>query len=563
MNRSAKWWLAIAFVLLSGVVAYFVSSEENAWTLIGIFFGTFVSEDLASISAGLLSGSGQLDFVSATAAAFLGIFVGDLIIFGLGYFIGRPILCHRWSRWLVSERAVDRAQRAFEKHGIWIILMTRFIPGTRTATYFSAGSVHAPVLPFVLVFALAALLWTPLLVGISAVIGKQLIEFYEVYEAFALPAILFAGLALYFIFHYGIPLLTWRGRRQLRGKWMRAVRWEFWPVWQVNWAVLLHVVYLGLVRYRRPMLVTAVNPCMPHGGIIGESKGALMQTISPSCEGLLAWEQVKPGTPSERIQAVREIMAEKGLKYPVVLKPDEGQRGLAVEIIPDEPVAHEWLGKTPGTAILQEYAGGKEYGIFYARFPSKPEGRIISITRKEQLSITGNGEDTVEDLIYQHPRAIAMLNLFLARFDKQLDRVPDSGEEIPLGQLGTHALGSLFLDGKDLLTPELSRCVDRIAKAIPGFYFGRFDFKAEGDEALKAGRGLKVLEVNGATSESTHIYDPQYGLFHAWQTLFAQWRLAHEIALENAAAGVPVSSFRDFVRDILAGFRRQRKLTDI
>jgi hypothetical protein len=175
--------------------------------------------------------------------------------------------------------------------------------------------------------------------------------------------------------------------------------------------------------------------------------------------------------------------------------------------------------------------------------------------------VTGNGRDSLEDLIHRHPRAIALLKVFLDRFDDQLDRVPREGEQVPLGQLGTHALGALFRDGRHLLTPELANRVDRIAKACPGFWFGRFDIKAEGDEALKAGRGLKVLELNGVTSEATHIYDPRYGILNAWKTLFSQWRMAYAIARENSAAGAPVSTFREFVRDIYASMRRQRKIT--
>lgn len=540
-------------VLLSGQLRWLA--------LAGILFGTFASEDLACIAAGLLAGSGRLDFPSAVIAAFLGILIADLIIFAMGYYFGRPVLRHRWSRWIISERALDRAQELFARRGVWIILITRFIPGTRTATYFSAGALHAPVIRFVAVFALAAAIWTPLLVGASTLVGQQLFLLYELYEAFALPALLLAGLLLYLLLHYGIPLLTWRGRRRLHGKWLRSTRWEFWPVWQVNWLVLLYALYLGVIRHRRPMLVTAVNPCMPHGGMIGESKGGILANFSPACDALPVWFSIGPGSVEQRMAVLAEGMRAHRLSYPVVLKPDEGQRGLGVKVIAGESAAREWLGRTRAAAIVQEFVAGKEYGVFYVRKPSEPEGRILSITLKDQLTVTGNGHDTLEELIYRHPRAIALLDVFLARFADHLDRVPAMDEAVPLGELGTHALGALFRDGRHLLTPELANRVDRIAKACPGFWFGRFDIKAEGDEALKSGRRLMVLELNGVTSEATHIYDPRYGLLNAWRTLCAQWRLAYEIAAENSRAGAPVSRFGPFARDILAGLRRQRKIS--
>lgn len=526
--------------------------------LVAISVGTLVSEDLACISAGLLAATGRLDYPSATLAAFTGIFVGDTLIYGLGYFFGRPLLRHRWSRFIVSERAVDRAAGQFRRHGVWIILITRFIPGTRSATYFSAGALHAPFGRFVLVFALAAALWTPFLVGLSHLLGNRLLRLYENYEALALPALGLALLLLYLFFHYGIPLFTWRGRRRLRGKWIRSTRWEFWPVWQVNWLVFLHVLYLGIFRYRRPTLFTAVNPCMPHGGVVGESKGALLEALATDGEALPAWRSLPPGTEAERMGQLEAAMEALGLDWPVVLKPDEGQRGLGVAIIRDKAAAQRWLAGSRGTALLQEYVGGLEFGVFHFRYPSDTRGRIFSIARKVQLEVTGTGQDTLETLILKHPRAIAQLDTFLDRFAGELERIPAAGEVLALGELGTHSLGSLFLDGQDLRTPELEKRMDAIAGACPGFFFGRFDLKAPDEDHLRRGEGLKVLEVNGLTSEAAHIYDPRHGLRHAWRVLCRQWQIAFEIAEENAQRGARVTPLGEFIRDTLVSLRRQR-----
>lgn len=541
---------AVALVLLLG-------GSPELQAMAGIALGTLVSEDLACIGAGLLAASGQLGFTEAVLASFAGIFIGDTLIFALGHAFGRPLLRHRWARWFLSERSVDRAQRLFHRHGIWIILATRFIPGTRTATYFSAGALHAPAVRFLLVFGLAAALWTPLLVGLSYLVGSQLLDYYEVYEAFALPGLILAGLLLYLLFHYGLPLLTWRGRRQLKGKWLRATRWEFWPAWQVNWLVLLYALGLGLFRYGRPALCTAVNPSMPHGGFLGESKGAILNGLAGAGDALPPWALLPAGPAEERIDAAFREIERLGLAFPVVLKPDEGQRGLGVKVVRTPEAAREWIRQSTTDAILQGFVAGNEYGVFYVRHPDEDAGRIVSVTLKQQLVVTGNGEDSFETLILKHPRAIALLKTFLTRFADELDRVPEPGEVIPLGELGTHALGSLFLDGQALITPELEAEVDRIAKAYKGFHFGRFDIKAPDDAAFKAGRGLKVLELNGLTSEATHIYDPRHSLLHAWCTLMWQWRTAYAIAEKNRLHGAHVSSVRELVRDLVAAMRRQ------
>jgi len=528
-------------------------------TLVLIALATLVSEDLTCIGAGLLVATGKLDYSSAVGACFAGILIGDSLVFFAGYFIGRPILKHRWARWVIPEKSLDRAQEVFKASGVWIILVTRFIPGTRTATYFSAGVVHAPAFKFIGIFAIAAMLWTPLLVGLSMVIGNQVADLYKSYELLALPAIVLSGVFLYLIVHYGIPLFTWKGRRRLKGKWIRAIRWEYWPIWQVNWLVFLYVLYLGIFRYRCPTLFTATNPSIPHSGFLGESKSAILKSLSSAGAKIARWRCIPEGAQEEQVTLLRQYMEEMELQYPVVLKPDEGQRGSGVAIVENEMVAGDWFREHGEAAILQEFVAGIEYGIFYVRIPGMKDGEITSITLKEQLFITGNGEDSLEDLIYGHPRAIVQLDMFLDRHAPSLGTLPEKGVRLPLGQLGTHALGSLFLDGSHLLTSQLEESVDAIAKACPDFYFGRFDLIAPDEKSLKNGVGLRVIELNGITSEATHIYDPRHGLWYAWKVLCRHWKIAFQIGHENAAKGHPVSPFSEFSRDFMAAARRQRK----
>lgn len=546
--------------IVERVLAGEALENQARWAVLAaIAIGTLVSEDLACIAAGLLAGTGRLDYPSAVAASFSGIFIGDTIIYSLGYFFGRPVLRQRWMRWIISERAVNRAQHLFRAHGIRIVLLTRFIPGTRTATYFSAGALHAPPVRFIAVFALAAALWTPLLVGLSYHVGRRLLHFYDLYEAFALPALVLAGLVLYLVLNYIIPLSTWRGRRRLRGKWLRATRWEYWPAWQVYWRVVLHVLQIGLVRHRRLFLFTAVNPCMPHGGVLGESKADILRKFPPEADFLPAWRLIPPGPEAGRMAAFRGAMRELGLRYPVILKPDEGQRGLAVKVVRDEGQARAWFQRSACPGLLQEFVAGNEYGIFYIRHPGEPAGRVFSIAAKEQLEVVGNGIDPLDILLHRHPRAIAQLDLFLDRFEEHLERIPAEGERITLGELGTHALGSVFLDRRDLWTEALEARIDAIAQSCPEFYFGRLDLKVPDEAALQAGRGIRVLEVNGLTSEAAHIYDPGTPLFVAWGTLCYQWRTAFEIGEANRRRGRPVSRAGDFFRDVLAARSRQRR----
>ncbi len=80
--------------------------------------------------------------------------------------------------------------------------------------------------------------------------------------------------------------------------------------------------------------------------------------------------------------------------------------------------------------------------------------------------------------------------------------------------------------------------MDRVSRAYEGFYFGRYDVRANSIEDFRTARGLRILELNGVTSEATHIYDPQRGLLAAYRTLCRQWQLAFEIGAANNRLGV-------------------------
>src|SRR6266702_3568965 len=67
---------------------------------------------------------------------------------------------------------------------------------------------------------------------------------------------------------------------------------------------------------------------------------------------------------------------------------------------------------------------------------------------------------------------------------------------------------------------------------------------------------LKIVELNGVTSEATHIYDPKLSLFGAYRVLFQQWRIAFEIGDLNRARGIRPAS----VADLLDATREYRHL---
>ena len=116
--------------------------------------------------------------------------------------------------------------------------------------------------------------------------------------------------------------------------------------------------------------------------------------------------------------------------------------------------------------------------------------------------------------------------------------------------MGTHARGAIFSDGRDLISESLVDKMNQVCQPVPGYYFGRFDIKVPSDEHLKAGKDLKIIEVNGVTSESTNIYDSQYSFWDAQKVLLKQWQLAYEIGHKNRERGTTVSPLFPFLKRV-------------
>lgn len=528
---------------------------------------TLVSEDLTCIGAGALVAQGRLPLWVGSLGCLAGIVIGDLIIYWLGRRYGTRVLAWKPMAAWIPPAKVERAARWFEKRGFTAVILTRFMPGMRVATYFSAGALKTHAGLFTLYFLGAAIVWTPLLVWASSLLGGELVENFKVFEKYLPLAFLFTIALGVTAVKLVVPLFTWSGRRQLAAQFARKRRFEFAPTWLVYPPVLLYTLWLGL-RTKGWATCCAANPAIPGGGFVGESKAAILAGLDgaapPAIEtlealqhldlptsgggrfdedgsGVGAWLLLRAGESAEkRMERIEAWLAEHDLGWPLVIKPDSGQRGSGVMMAESAGGALDYLGQEHLDLMVQQPLDGPEFGVFWERAPDEARGRITSITTKELVSVTGDGVSSLEQLILTHPRARLTSSYFLAKHTAELDEVPPRGVVLPLGSLGTHARGAVFKNGNHLATDELAAALDRLLEPYAGFCFGRFDLKAPDEASLSAGRGLKVIELNGITAERTHIYDPEGGWLDGWKQLLDQWRSCFAIGAANAARGARV-----------------------
>jgi membrane protein DedA with SNARE-associated domain len=518
----------------------------TALVLASLALATLVSEDLTCITVGLMIQRGELSALPGILACAAGIYIGDLGLYGLGAIGGTMA-----TRWLPAEK-MNRLGRWFDRHAPAAILASRFLPGARLPMYVGAGAIGTGFAKFALWSLIAVALWTPIFVLVVALLGEPMRRWLGT-SAWSLAL---AVVLLWLWFRLAVALSTTRGRAKLMASVARLWRWEFWPVWLFYAPIAPWVTLLSL-RYGGWTTITAANPGISHGGFVGESKHQILSKLAGT--GVVPHTLIGPGPTDRRIAQLHRWLAEQGHSFPLILKPDAGQRGVGVKLVRSIDDAQRYFTMHAPPVLVQLFhPGPHEAGVFYYRFPGERRGHIFSITDKVFPELVGDGRSTLEMLIWRHRRYRMQAAMFLTRHDAVRDRVLPHGERFRLCIAGNHCQGTLFRDGSHLVTPQLEAAIDAIAQRFEGFHFGRFDVRYSDPAAFMAGRDLCVVELNGVTSESTNVYDPRKRLWWAYRTLARQWLLLFRIGAANRRAGVSVSRWSHLYADTLAHYRDRR-----
>ena len=511
---------------------------------------TFILEDPTVFAGALLVADGHMAFSTAFIGLSIGIALGDWGLYAIGRLVGPKTVA--WG--LVTQRRLDRANSWFERNLVVAILVSRFIPGLRIPTNVGAGIIRASFVRYFPVAVVASVIWTFLTLTVISKLGEAALPYLG---AFKWPI----GIALLLVLIY----VQFRSRKYLDDEAAEsetpgnvASFFEFWPPAVFYAPVAVYYFWLAL-RYRSLTLPTAVNPSIYSGGMIRESKSEILALIPESMQRWVAphvrFERPRADMAlGEAVARAETAMREAGIDYPIVAKPDEGQRGTGVRPVRDAAALGDYIAAYPGgnaICLQQLVPYENEVGILYYRFPHEDRGRVTSITLKEFPKVIGDGIRTLRQLIEANPRARATKATFFRRHTATLDHVVGDTVEFPLVFAGNHKQGCVFRNGMHILTPELEARIDEMSRAIPGFYFGRFDIRFRDTESFQRGEAFQIVELNGAGAEATHIWDPDAQLGDAYRTLFDQFRVLFAIGDANRMMGHrplgPLRFLADFV----------------
>jgi membrane protein DedA with SNARE-associated domain len=498
---------------------------------------TLVQEDLPAVSAALLAAAGTLRWQTGFLGVFLGIWMGDALLYLIARGVGRGLLQRSWAARFLDPAAVARSERWFAAKGTWLLVSSRFVPGTRLPTYLAAGFLRLSFGRFLLATGAAVGAWTCGIFLLAKAFGPELLTWLRGWSSGGWVGVLLVA-ALAVVIHLAVQCARADLRRRLGAAMGRLVRWEFWPTWLFYAPVAVNYARLA-IRYRGLTLPTAANPGISSGGFVGESKIATLRDLQATSPEFTAEAYLVEGaTGAERLACFERLRAGHRLELPFVLKPDIGQRGVGVKLVRSMEQAEAYVAGTSAPLVVQRYAPGPmEAGVFYYRFPNEARGRIFAITEKIFPIITGDGRQTIENLVWADSRARFVAETYLRRLGPRRSEIPAAGATVRLVEAGNHAQGCVFRNGMQLWTEELERSIDEISRRLGGFFIGRYDIRYASESELRSGRGFQIIELNGAASEATSIYDARNSLVAAYRTLFRQWDLVFAIGAANRRLG--------------------------
>lgn len=310
---------------------------------------------------------------------------------------------------------------------------------------------------------------------------------------------------------------------------IRVFNWEYWP---------FHVVYGPIYGYwfwlcikaRSFFFFNTSNPGIKNGGFLMERKHEIYALLPKSTYPATVYCPL-----SASLSSITADLEVAKMAFPLIAKPDIGMRGLRVKLLQNAHELAAYAQESPVDFLLQAYVPyPEEAGIFYYRLPGETIGHISGIVGKEFLSVTGDGRSSVRTLLTQDSRFFLQLPALELMMPEDLDLVLDSGQVKTLVPYGNHARGAKFIDITPRGNPQLLSTINDICCRIPGFYFGRLDVKYNTWEELCAGEAFSIIEVNGAGSEPTHMYDPRHSLFFAWKEIIKHWKILYNISRLNA-----------------------------
>ena len=267
--------------------------------------------------------------------------------------------------------------------------------------------------------------------------------------------------------------------------------------------------------------------------------------------------------PKSDFEMVKQKLSEHKIDFPLIVKPEVGGQGILFRKLDTIEQLKDYHEKVPVEYIVQEMITyPMEVSVFYYRMPNESKGVVTGFLHKIPLHVTGDGKQTLYELIKQHPKAYKREAEMQVKHGAYFNTVPGPGEKYMLSYAANHNRGAQFVNLHEQIDDRLVSIFDKISIRLNDFFYGRYDILCASVEDLKQEKNFCILEYNGCGAEPNHFYDTGYTLIGAYKEILMHWKALYKISRYNYKQGIkywPFMKGYKFLNDTKKLYRVMRQ----
>ena len=325
----------------------------------------------------------------------------------------------------------------------------------------------------------------------------------------------------------------------LKNAYYQLTHWETWH-YLVKYIPIMPVWLWYCIRARSFWFFTPSNPTLTFGGFEGESKREMYEQLpkgsypkSIYINQELAWKDVQ------------QVLATNDIVFPFAVKPDIGMMGFMFRKMQTPADLQSYHSMIKADYIIQDYVTYPlEVSVFYYRYPGEASGTISGFLKKDFLSVIGDGQSTLLELIDQYSRVRFRGEEIKSKHRENLSRVVPKDEVYFLSYALNLSRGGMLISLAHEIDDKLLAVFDKLSHYTKQFYYGRYDIKCASIADLKEGKNFTILEYNGCGAEPHHAYGNGNSLFEAYGIFLHHWHVLYKISSKNRRFGAHPWSFR-------------------
>ncbi len=157
----------------------FILKVDNIWIYLVIFFFAYIENlfppspsDVVIVFCASLAGLGKTDFTLTLISAVFGSTLGFVTMYFIGDKFGDEII-ERGRIKFIDPESVKKVEALFAKYGYFLIIVNRFLAGTRAFVAFFAGLGEYDIKRSILFSFASAFLWYSILVTAGKILGEN------------------------------------------------------------------------------------------------------------------------------------------------------------------------------------------------------------------------------------------------------------------------------------------------------------------------------------------------------------------------------------------------------